>query len=84
MRFRMHGCGPRGFDIPAGLFAMGFGPRGAAAGVAAGAAGTPTGAGMAGPPRPAPQFEPAAAAGASEADRRTSRATATTHPRIEE
>jgi DNA-binding PadR family transcriptional regulator len=27
-RFRMHGCGPRGFDIPAGLFAMGFGPRG--------------------------------------------------------
>jgi DNA-binding PadR family transcriptional regulator len=28
MRFRMHGCGPRGFDIPAGLFAMGFGPRG--------------------------------------------------------
>ena len=28
MRFKMHGCGPRGFDIPAGLFAMGFGPRG--------------------------------------------------------
>ena len=28
MRFRMHGCGPKGFDIPAGLFAMGFGPRG--------------------------------------------------------
>jgi DNA-binding PadR family transcriptional regulator len=28
MRFRMGGgCGP-GFDIPAGLFAMGFGPRG--------------------------------------------------------
>ena len=27
-RFRMHGCGPRGFDFPAGLFAMGFGPRG--------------------------------------------------------
>ena len=28
MRFRMHGCGPRGFDFPAGLLAMGFGPRG--------------------------------------------------------
>ncbi len=28
MRFRMHGCGPRGFDFPDGLFAMGFGPRG--------------------------------------------------------
>jgi DNA-binding PadR family transcriptional regulator len=28
MRFRMSGCGPRGFDIPAGLFAMGMGPRG--------------------------------------------------------
>jgi DNA-binding PadR family transcriptional regulator len=28
MRFKMHGCPPRGFDIPAGLFAMGFGPRG--------------------------------------------------------
>jgi DNA-binding PadR family transcriptional regulator len=29
MRFRMGGgCGPGGFDIPAGLFAMGFGPRG--------------------------------------------------------
>ena len=28
MRFRMHGCGPRGFDFPEGLFAMGFGPRG--------------------------------------------------------
>ena len=42
MRFRMHGCGPRGFDFPAGLFAMGFGP--AAAGAAAGAAGIPTGA----------------------------------------
>lgn len=27
-RFRMHGCGPRGFDFPAGLLAMGFGPRG--------------------------------------------------------
>ena len=28
MRFKMHGCGPRGFDFPAGLMAMGFGPRG--------------------------------------------------------
>src|SRR3954465_12484182 len=29
MRFRMHGgCGPRGFDMPAGIFAMGMGPRG--------------------------------------------------------
>ena len=28
MRFKMHGCGPRGFDFPAGLLAMGFGPRG--------------------------------------------------------
>ena len=28
MRFRMHGCGPRGFDFPEGLFAAGFGPRG--------------------------------------------------------
>ena len=28
MRFRMHGCGPRGFDFPEGLFATGFGPRG--------------------------------------------------------
>ena len=28
MRFKRHGCGPRGFDFPAGLFAMGFGPRG--------------------------------------------------------
>jgi len=29
MRFRMGGCGPRGFEgIPAGLFAMGFGGRG--------------------------------------------------------
>jgi DNA-binding PadR family transcriptional regulator len=28
MRFRMHGCGPRGLDFPEGLFAMGFGPRG--------------------------------------------------------
>jgi len=28
MRFKMHGCGPRGFDFPEGLFAMGFGPRG--------------------------------------------------------
>ena len=28
MRFRMHGCGPRGFDLPEGLFAMGFGGRG--------------------------------------------------------
>ena len=28
MRFRVHGCGPRGFDFPDGLFAMGFGPRG--------------------------------------------------------
>ena len=28
MRFRMHGCGPRGFDFPDGLFAMSFGPRG--------------------------------------------------------
>src|SRR3954463_4973240 len=29
MRFRMGGgCGPRGFDIPAGIFAMGMGPRG--------------------------------------------------------
>ena len=27
MRFRMHGCGPRGIDIP-GVIAMGFGPRG--------------------------------------------------------
>ena len=29
MRFRMHGgdCGPRGFDIPVGLFAMGMGGR---------------------------------------------------------
>ena len=24
-RFRMHGCGPRGINIPEGLFAMGFG-----------------------------------------------------------
>src|SRR5436309_2380238 len=29
MRFRMGGgCGPRGFDIPVGVFAMGMGPRG--------------------------------------------------------
>ena len=29
MRFRMRGCPPNGFEnIPAGLFAMGFGPRG--------------------------------------------------------
>ena len=28
MRFRMRGCGPRGFDFPEGLFAMGFGGRG--------------------------------------------------------
>ena len=29
MRFRMGGCGPRGFEgIPAGLMAMGFGGRG--------------------------------------------------------
>ena len=29
MRFRMRGCGPNGFEgSPAGLFAMGFGPRG--------------------------------------------------------
>lgn len=28
MRFRMRGCGPRGFDFPEGLFAMGFGPGG--------------------------------------------------------
>lgn len=28
MRFRMGGCGPRGFDFPEGLFAMGFGPKG--------------------------------------------------------
>jgi DNA-binding PadR family transcriptional regulator len=29
MRFRMGGgCGPRDFDIPAGIFAMGMGPRG--------------------------------------------------------
>jgi DNA-binding PadR family transcriptional regulator len=29
MRFKMHGCGPRGgFDFPEGLFAMGFGGRG--------------------------------------------------------
>ena len=29
MRFRMHGCGPRGgFDFPEGLFAMGMGGRG--------------------------------------------------------
>jgi DNA-binding PadR family transcriptional regulator len=29
MKFRMGGCGPRGFEgIPAGLFAMGFGGRG--------------------------------------------------------
>ncbi len=34
MRFRMgSGCGPRGFDaIPAAIFAMGFGPRGAGRG----------------------------------------------------
>ena len=25
MRFRMHGCGPRGVNFPDGLFAMGFG-----------------------------------------------------------
>ena len=28
MKFRMGGCGPRGFEFPEGLFAMGFGPRG--------------------------------------------------------
>jgi hypothetical protein len=28
MRIRMGGCGPRGFDFPEGLFAMGFGPKG--------------------------------------------------------
>lgn len=28
MRFRMGGCGPRGFDFPDGLFAMSFGPKG--------------------------------------------------------
>jgi DNA-binding PadR family transcriptional regulator len=28
MRFRMHGCGPRGFEFPEGLFAMGLGGRG--------------------------------------------------------
>ncbi len=28
MRFKMGGCGPRGFEFPEGLFAMGFGPRG--------------------------------------------------------
>ena len=28
MRFRMGGCGPRGFDFPEGLFAMSFGPKG--------------------------------------------------------
>lgn len=28
MRFRMGGCGPRGFEIPAAIFAMGMGPRG--------------------------------------------------------
>lgn len=29
MRFRMGGCGPRGFEaIPEAIFAMGFGPRG--------------------------------------------------------
>jgi DNA-binding PadR family transcriptional regulator len=28
MRFKVHGCGPRGFEFPEGLFAMGFGPRG--------------------------------------------------------
>jgi DNA-binding PadR family transcriptional regulator len=29
MRFRMHGCGPRGgFDFPEGIFAMGMGGRG--------------------------------------------------------
>ena len=29
MRFRMGaGCGPRGFEFPAGMFAMGLGPRG--------------------------------------------------------
>ena len=28
MRFRMHGCGPRGSDFPAALFAMGLGGRG--------------------------------------------------------
>jgi DNA-binding PadR family transcriptional regulator len=28
MRFKMGGCGPRGFDFPEGLFAMSFGPKG--------------------------------------------------------
>jgi DNA-binding PadR family transcriptional regulator len=28
MRFRMGGCGPRGFGFPEGLLAMGFGPGG--------------------------------------------------------
>ncbi|MDB5692242.1 MAG: transcriptional regulator PadR-like family protein [Alphaproteobacteria bacterium] len=28
MRFRMGGCGPGGFEIPAAIFAMGMGPRG--------------------------------------------------------
>src|SRR4051812_28811707 len=28
MRFRASGCGPRGFEIPAAIFAMGMGPRG--------------------------------------------------------
>ena len=28
MKFRMHGCGPRGFDLPEGLIAMAFGGRG--------------------------------------------------------
>jgi len=28
MRFKMGGCGPRGFEFPEGLFAMTFGPKG--------------------------------------------------------
>ena len=28
MRFKMGGCGPRGFEFPEGLFAMNFGPKG--------------------------------------------------------
>jgi len=28
MRFKMHGCGPRGFDFPEGLLSMSFGPGG--------------------------------------------------------
>ena len=28
MRFKMHGCGPRGFEFPEGLIAMGLGGRG--------------------------------------------------------